>query len=413
MLDFERLLQDAQNGSLPALKYLGDIYLDGLEENGIKPDLQKAIDCYEKAVDGGMENALLDLGYIYCSGQYMEPDYTKGLAYYERAAALGSTIALGNLGMSYCNGYGVKKDEKKGFEYFLRAAEGGNPDAMQQVSEMYARGIGVKKDKKAAAHWQTKSEEKRRLDEEAAKEEQCDPLSEAFRKNLKFISEVTLDADFANKIFSPLDGMRQYTLGSCEFGSGTIVTADPLCYLQDPKSVTIKGKTIAPGSYPVQIAVSESEMAGLRIVGARLRIKDSRAVKYELAESLAQKDGEWKRSFAGFPVECGMACFCDLQAAQSYWRFLEGWYAEHKNGNIYDDYFAALFADSYKKEPSYQREGGDFLMWSNPLDGTQIAMFASGLGDGFYSDYWGIDGEGEICELTMIFMDPELFKSVK
>ena len=134
MLDFERLLQDAQNGSLPALKYLGDIYLDGLEENGIKPDLQKAIDCYEKAVDGGMENALLDLGYIYCSGQYMEPDYTKGLAYYERAAALGSTIALGNLGMSFCNGYGVKKDEKKGFEYFLRAAGGAKPDHMQLVA---------------------------------------------------------------------------------------------------------------------------------------------------------------------------------------------------------------------------------------------------------------------------------------
>lgn len=410
MLDFERLLQDAENGILPALKYLGDIYLDGSEENSIEPDLQKAISCYEKAADGGMEDALLDLGYIYCAGRYMEPDYTKGLAYYERAAALGSTIALGNLGMSYCNGYGVKKDEKKGFEYFLRAAEGGNADAMQQVSEMYARGTGVKKDKKAAAHWQEKSDEKRLLDEEAAKEEQCDPLSEAFRKNLKFISKVTLDADFANKIFSPLDGMRQYTLGSCKFGSGTIVTADPLCYLQDPKSVTVKDRTIAPGNYPVQVSVSESEMAGLRIVGARLRIKDSIAVKYELAASLAQKDGERKSSFAGFPVECGMACFCDLQAAQSYWRFLDGWYAEHKNGNIYDDYFAALFADSYKKEPSFQREGGDLLMWSNPLDGSQIAMFASGLGDGFYSDYWGIDGDGDICELTMIFMDPELFR---
>lgn len=410
MLDFEKLLQDAENGSLTALKYLGDIYLDGLEENNIKPELHKAIEYYEKAADGGMESALLDLGYIYCAGRYMEPDYQKGLAYYERAAALGNTIALGNLGMAHCNGYGVQKDEKKGFNYFLKAAEGGNADAMQQISEMYKHGIGIKKDKKASAYWQEKSEESRRLDEEAAQAEQCDPLQEAFRKNLKFISEVNMDADFANKIFTPGGGMRQYTLGSCAFGSGTIVTADPLCYLQDPKSVTIKDKTIAPGSYPVQISVSESKMAGLRIVGARLKIKDSKAVKYELAESLAQKDGEWKRSFAGFPVECGMACFCDRQAAQSYWRFLDGWYAEHKNGNIYDDYFAALFAESYKKEPSYQREGGDLLMWSNPLDGSQIAMFASGLGDGFYSDYWGIDGEEDICELTMIFMNPEFFE---
>lgn len=33
MLDFERLLNDAENGVLPALKFLGDIYLNGYKEN--------------------------------------------------------------------------------------------------------------------------------------------------------------------------------------------------------------------------------------------------------------------------------------------------------------------------------------------------------------------------------------------
>ena len=49
------------------------------------------------------------------------------------------------------------------------------------------------------------------------------------------------------------------------------------------------------------------------------------------------------------------------------------------------------------------------LLWKNPLDGTQIPMFASGLGDGFYTDYWGMDENGEICELVIVFMNPELF----
>lgn len=409
MLDFEKLLHDAENGVLPALKYLGDIYLDGLEENSIKPDLQKAVEYYERAADGGMEDALLDLGYIYCAGEYTEPDYLKGIGYYERAAALGNTIALGNLGMTYCKGYGVKKDEKKGFEYFLQSAEGGNADAMLQVSGMYRSGTGVKKDKKAAAYWKDKAEEQRKLDEEAEKTSQKSPLQDAFEKNLKFISKDTLEPDFANRLFAADGGMSQYTLGSCEFATGMLITADPLCYLQQPRSISVKEKTISPGSYPVQVSVMRSETAGLRIVGARLKIKESEAVKFELANGRIQKDGEWKTTFAGFPVECGMACFCDAQAAESYWSFLSGWYKEHENGNIYDDYFEALFAESYQKEPNYQREGGDLLMWHNPLDGSQIAMFASGLGDGYYTDYWGIDKDGEICELTVVFMNPELF----
>ena len=48
-------------------------------------------------------------------------------------------------------------------------------------------------------------------------------------------------------------------------------------------------------------------------------------------------------------------------------------------------------------------------MWSNPLDGSGIPMFASGMGDGYYTDYWGIDASGEICELVIIFMNPEFF----
>jgi hypothetical protein len=150
----------------------------------------------------------------------------------------------------------------------------------------------------------------------------------------------------------------------------------------------------------------DSQMAGLRIVGARLKVSDKEAVSYELANG---ENEERKSTFAGFPVECGMACFCDEQAAKSYWRFLHDWYGEHEDGNIYDDYFAALFAQSYRENPSVQREGGDLLMWSNPLDGSMIAMFASGIGDGYYTDYWGVDASGELCELVIIFMNPELF----
>lgn len=406
MLDMERLLADAEQGVLPALKFLGDVYFNGYEDNGIQPDWRKAIEYYEKAAQGGMEDALLDLGYIYCSGKYMEPDYEKGLDYYRQAADLGNTTALGNLGMSYMMGYGVEKDEKKGFEYFMKAAEGGHPMAMHQVADMYRDGIGVAPDEEKSKYWEECAKEQEKRDKEQ-EEAQKSPVQIAFEKNLKFISKDSMDVDFVQYIFEDTKDLRQYTMGTCVFPSGRILTADPLCYLQSPKDVLFKEKSINPGTYPVQIAIMDSDMAGLRIVGARLKISDKEVVSYELAKCKKEND---KSMLAGFPVECGMACFCDEQAARSYWQFLDYWYRKHEGGNIYDDYFAELFAQSYQANPEVQREGGDLLMWSNPLDGSMIPMFASGMGDGYYTDYWGVDAAGELCELVIIFMNPQLFK---
>lgn len=409
MLDLERLYKDAENGVLPALKFLGDIYLDGYEENDIEPDLEKAIEYYEKASAGGMDEALLELGYLYCSGQYMEPDYVKGIEYYKRAADMGNTTALGNLGMSYCKGYGVEQDEKTGFVYFLKAAEGGHPDAMSQVAGMYRAGYGVEQDEEKAIYWEQKAEEQRILDEQET-ENETSPIEDAFSENLKFISNDTLEPEFVKNIFDNTSDLQLYTMGQCEFKTGRIITADPLCYLQNPDNVCPKEKRITPGTYPVQLSVMNSDMVGIRIVGARLKLSEAQAVSYEPADCVEEYQGEVRNVFPGFPVECGMGCFCDEQSAQSYWEFLRAWYQEHEDGNIYDDYFAQLFAESYKKVPDYQREDGDFLLWNNPLDDSQIAMFATGMGDGFYSDYWGIDASGNLCELVIIFMNPELFR---
>lgn len=405
MFDMERLFADAEQGILPALKILGDLYLNGYEENDIKPDLNKALEYYEKAAEGGMEDAFLELGYIYCAGKHMQPDYAKGINYYKQAAEMGNTTAMGNLGMAYMNGYGVEKNKTKGFEYFLKAAEGGHPNAMQQVAILYRDGVGVAPDSEKAVYWEEQAKIQEAKDKEQEDAEKP-ALQRAFEQNLKFISKDTLDVELVQYIFGNTEDLQQYTMGECTFSSGRVLTADPLYYLKNPKEVLVKAKRIRPGTYPVQLSIMNSQLAGMRIVGARLKLNNNEVVAYELAHGEKEDN---KITFAGFPVECGLACFCDEQAAQSYWRFLDGWYKEHKGGNIYDDYFAALFAESFKKNPSVQREAGDILMWNNPLDGSMIAMFASGMGDGYYVDYWGVDASGEQCELVIIFMDPKLF----
>ena len=60
--------------------------------------------------------------------------------------------------------------------------------------------------------------------------------------------------------------------------------------------------------------------------------------------------------------------------------------------------------------PQVQREGGDFVCWALPESGHRIAMFASGMGDGIYSGYWGLDVKGAVAELVIPFMNPEYFR---
>ena len=145
---------------------------------------------------------------------------------------------------------------------------------------------------------------------------------------------------------------------------------------------------------------------------ARLKLKDTKAVKYVNADSTKEtaaavaKDGVMN----GFPVEAGMMSFCDAKVAEEYRMFLENWEKQNPQKNHYDDYFADFFAESYKRLPAYQREDGDFIEWVNPETGNKMVMIASGFGDGFYQSFWGYDIEGEICELIVPMVNPDLFE---
>ena len=70
------------------------------------------------------------------------------------------------------------------------------------------------------------------------------------------------------------------------------------------------------------------------------------------------------------------------------------------------DYFASFFQESYQEHPDIQREDGDFLLWQVPDTAYRLAMFASGMGDGIYSGYWGVNAEGNPVELVIPFINP-------
>lgn len=236
------------------------------------------------------------------------------------------------------------------------------------------------------------------------------PMQIAFENNLRFLNQSEYPEEFWQGLFQSSERLQILTLGEADFSTGELVLADPLSYL-GTKYQTVLERRAPAGSYSVQLAVMQTQYAGLRYAAARLLLNEKAAVRYEIAmpKGYALADLGKPGVFSFFGVDAGLACFADAAQAQEFQRFARRWYQDNQGKNIYDDYFAGLFAQSYAQRPEMQRPGGDFLCWQLPESGSRLIMFTSGLGDGVYSAYWGLDADGGLTELVIPFMNPEFF----
>lgn len=236
------------------------------------------------------------------------------------------------------------------------------------------------------------------------------PAQVAFEKNLKFLNQDIYPPEFFDALFTKGGKMDVFRAGNVDFPTGEVVLADPLAYL-GTRYETVLEKRIPAGSYPVELSLCRSEIAGLRIAAARLVINDVPAVRYEIAMPKGKQREDLGKAgvFTFFGVDTGLACFADAQVSEEYRVFFENWQKENPGKNKYTDYFKTFFEKSYEAHPETQNPGGSFLEWSLPETGRGMVLFTSGMGDGIYSGYWGLDAEGEGVSLTAVFMNPEYF----
>lgn len=237
------------------------------------------------------------------------------------------------------------------------------------------------------------------------------PLQMAFERNLKFLNQETYDISFFQNLFCKTEKMEIITVGQVDFPTGNVILADPMVYLGSEKYQTALEKQIPKGSYDVELSMIRSALAGVRVAAARLKISDQIALRYEIAmpKGFELADLQKPGVFSFFGVDAGLACFADAMTAKEYKTFLEEWHREYPNGNLYEDYFAPLFAENAKSYVAMKTGAGNFLLWKLPKSGKKLVMFASGMGDGIYSAYWGFDQNGNITELVIPFMNPEYF----
>lgn len=198
----------------------------------------------------------------------------------------------------------------------------------------------------------------------------------------------------------PLETME---IGNVSLPSGKIVVRDPLVNLnanQSPYFIQA-----LQGNFPVTVAVVKSEDWGDRYAVVKVEFAKEKPIIYrEALVGIEELEDVSEDDFFGFEVDAGLSCIADAEVLS----FVDKFFDEADIDNVYDDYFADLFEQSYQENPKNQRDEGDWINWKVPNTEYRIPMFASGFGDGIYPVYFAYDANGNICGLYIQFIDVEL-----
>lgn len=141
--DVELVMELAEKDDPVAQYVVGLLYEHGIH---LEVDIDKAIQWWSKAADGGNKDAQETMGGVYADGQYRPIDYEKAFLYYKKAAEQGQPYALFNLGLMYEHAQFVEQNYQKACEYYEKAAQNGLAIAQLYLADMYFSGLGVQRD---------------------------------------------------------------------------------------------------------------------------------------------------------------------------------------------------------------------------------------------------------------------------
>ena len=129
---------------------VANMYLKG---QGTEPDIEKAVEWFNKAAGQDNPDALYQLGYIYSNENYLVYDREKAYDYYSRALEsyiraekenLNATAEY-RIGRMYINGMGTEINVPEGVSWLERAALNNNAEAAYQLYNLYSEGNGIER----------------------------------------------------------------------------------------------------------------------------------------------------------------------------------------------------------------------------------------------------------------------------
>ena len=179
------------------------------------------------------------------------------------------------------------------------------------------------------------------------------------------------------------------TIGQLKLPSGRVVACDPyFCSSAMPFSLKV-----TPGTYEVQLYQTNSQEWGQRIALARILFTPGKRV-FTLQRSVKEFTDS-----NGYFVDSGIGSFMDILACQT----LSEVFAEHYRTNPQGNYYSDILESEFKMNAINPNDIGKWNLHSLPNSTLNVAMFASGLGDGNFESFWGLDEYGEIVSLVTDF----------
>ncbi len=176
-------------------------------------------------------------------------------------------------------------------------------------------------------------------------------------------------------------------LGDLFLEHGGIVVCDPLSDYQSRNRVQ---RSVPANVYPVYVLEVKHPTMGYRFAYAQIILAESDLKKVIHARFGLQN---------AFFVDSGLACFMDIFSCNKYISFVNDFYTQNPNGNLYDD----LLAKYFDANISQKTQRGDWVNFTIPGTPNNIIMFQSGLGDGLYKAYWGMGKGNKPCRLVIDF----------
>ena len=169
-------------------------------------------------------------------------------------------------------------------------------------------------------------------------------------------------------------------LGKLYLPSGRVYCCDP--FLSDETAPF--EQTVASGHYEVALRLLQMPQWGTRVALAALILAEQHPRRWvDATYRLGKQRG------ANFRVDAGLACFMDAQTAEMFRAVVDEFYHARPEDNYYTDVLASEFKRN--SDPDDPRGDGDWdLHYPRPADPRNLAIFATGLGDGVYSAFWGI-----------------------
>jgi TPR repeat protein len=149
----QKLIYEANAGSLDAQSRLGDIYRVG--DDLTDRDYEQALHWYRVAAEQGDASAANNVAAMIENSIGVAKDMAEAVKWYRRAAEQGLATAQFNLAICLLYGSGTKQDVGEAVEWLRKASDQGHVGATAQLGTLHQLGEGVERNIPLAAELHT------------------------------------------------------------------------------------------------------------------------------------------------------------------------------------------------------------------------------------------------------------------